>query len=551
MNDLIAAIVSRTRDHPDIVRGASVRGAIAFKEVLQGFREMQDGVTRSSIEKAALITLPPRISTREGSYESAVAIVSDIVKKVLSGIQFSREEDEIAFPDKMDVLSLEEIMRALQNLEQVSQEENPELDQKEQIAIIPNEGFPQDGEENQYFFTRKAIEDLIEELEQKLGRGEITEDEYHRQKGRLEKMLSATSQPRYQMSGRELSETLLELMDAQDKQWAKEISLEQMFVYYHIKSMSDGKQLSPQKRSYYGIRALIDDLEKQGILRAVTPGRSSTLTAEALNTLLEHLIPKACRGRELEGRIYSGKEQSGERKRDNIRKYILGDVFRDISVRHTLKEIAKQKKKLSDTARRDFRVFTKERHRLQSDIVLCVDTSGSMGFRHKLIYARLAAAGLVRAAMENGDRVGIIAFDDLGRTIMPLSDWKKELVDYIAQINAGGNTNIGDGIQCATQLLLSQPSRNQKYIVLLTDGQPSAISQKAFDQLKPTKKRDVTEEYAIFETEKAASRGIKVSVIHVTDGKEAGGEFSKNIANAGRGRMMRVRCLDDLRAIMR
>ncbi len=550
MNDLIVAIVSRTRRHPDIARGASVRGAIAFKEVLQSFKEMQGGVTRSSIEKAALITLPPRISTKQGGYESAVAIVSDIVKEVLSGIHFSGAEDEIAFPERMDGLSLEEMMRALQNLEQVSQEQSLELDQEGQIAIIPGEGFPQEGEENQYFSTRKAIEDLMEELEQKLGRGEITEDEYHREKNRLERMLSAASQLRYQMFGQELSETVMELMDAQDKQWKKEISLEQMFVYYHVKSMCEGKRLSPAKRDYYGIRAVIDDLEKRGILRAATPGRRFTLTAEALNTLLEHLIPKARKGGELEGMIYSGKERLGERKYD-IRRYSVGDVFRDISFRHTLKEVARQKKKLSNIARRDFRVFVKERHRLQSDIVLCVDTSGSMGFRHKLIYARLAAAGLVRAAMENGDRVGIIAFDDLGRTIMPLSDWKKGLVDHIAQINAGGNTNIGDGIQCATQLLLDQPSRNQKYIVLITDGQPSAISQKTFDQLKPTKERDVTEEYAILETKRAASRGVKVSVIYVTNGKEAGEEFSKSIANVGRGRVARVRCLEDLRAIMR
>ncbi len=549
MNDLVVAIVSRTRDHPDIVRGASVRGAIAFKEVLQSFKEMPGGVTRSSIENAALITLPSRISTKQGSYESAVAIVSDIVNEVLSGIQSSRAEDGITFPEMMDKLSLEEIMRALQNLEQVSREQNPELDQEGQIAIIPSDGVPQEGEENQYSSTKKAIAQLMEELEQKLRQGEITEDEYHRQKGRLEKMLSAASQPRFQMSSGELAETVMELMDAQDRQWGKEISLQQMFIYYHIKSMGEGKRLSPAKRDYYGIRALIDDLEKQGILRAATPGRTSTLTAEALNTLLEHLIPKARSARKLEDKIYSGKEQLGERKHD-IRRYILGDVFRDISVRHTLKEIARQKKKLPDIARRDFRVFTKERYRLQSDIVLCVDTSGSMGFRHKLIYARLAAAGLVRAAVESGDRVGIIAFDDLGRTIMPLSDWKEELVNYIAQINAGGNTNIGDGIQCATQLLLGQPSRNQKYIVLITDSQPSAISQKVFDRLKPTEKRDVTEEYAIFETKKAASRGIKVSVIHVTDGKEAGEEFSQKVANAGRGQVVRVHSLEDLRALM-
>jgi Mg-chelatase subunit ChlD len=123
-------------------------------------------------------------------------------------------------------------------------------------------------------------------------------------------------------------------------------------------------------------------------------------------------------------------------------------------------------------------------------------------------------------------------------------------VDYLARISAGGNTNIGDGIECATQLLLDQPSRNQKYIVLITDGQPSAISQKAFGQFKPTKEQDLAEECAILETKRAASIGVKVSVIHITNGEEAGEGFVKKVANAGRGQLLRVNCLEGLRAIL-
>jgi len=609
MNDLIAAIVSRTRDHPGIVRGTSVRGAIAFKEVLQSFKEMQGVVTPGSIEKAALITLPPRISIRQGGYGSAEAIVREIVRQVLYGIQYPEVADDIELPEMGGVPSTEEILGALKNLEPAYQEQDPELAQKGPVAIIPDESSSQEEQEIQHSFTKKTAEHLVEELEQeqirhpfareateqlmeelerKLGRGEITKDEYHREKGGLEEMLGATSkamehlmeglgqklrrgeitedeyhrekgrleemsgtpsEPRYQMSSEELSGTVMELMDSQDKQWEKEVSLDQMYIYYHVKSTCEGNQLNPPKRSYYGLRALIDDLEKRGILKAAAPGRSPTLTAEALNTLLEHLIPKARRGRELEGMIDSGTAQASERKHE-IRRYSLGDVFRDISVRHTLREIARQKKKLSDVSRREFRVYMKQGRRLQSDIVLCVDTSGSMGFRQKLTYARVAAASLVRTAIENRDRVGIVAFDDSGKTIMPLSDGREALLDYVARINAGGNTNIGDGIKCAAQLLLKQPSRNQKYIVLITDGQPTAISERAFGQLGPTKESDVTEEYAILEARRASSRGVKVSVVHITSDKEAGEKFVKNITSAGKGQVVKVSCLDDLKAIV-
>ncbi len=563
VDNLITAIVRRTREHPDIVRGASVRGTIAFKEVLQSFKEMQSGLTRNSIEKAAMITLPPRISTKQGDNESAVAIVSDTVKEVLYGIQFSKARMETILPGEMDWLSLKDIIANLQNLNpaQLSQEQKNELTRKGQVAVIPDNDSLQElseylaskdslpeGKENQYHFTKKAIEYLMEELGQKLMRGEITEDEYHREKNKLEEMLSAASQLQSQMSNKELSETVMELMDAQDKQWQKKGEFQQMWIYYHIKSTREGKQLSPPKRGYYGLKVLIDYLEKRGILRTATAGKSFTLTSEALDTLLEYLIPLAHRGRELKSMIDSGKTQASERKHD-IRRYCLGDVFRDISVRHTLREIARQKKKLADIDRRDFRVFVKQPSRLQSDIVLCVDSSGSMGYRYKLTYARLAAAALARAAVGKGDRVGVVTFDNFGRTIMPLTNKKEEIINYIVGISAGGNTNIGDGIKCATELLLRKPSRNQKYTVLITDGLPSAITEKAFAQLRPMKEKNLTEEYAILETSRASSSGIKTSVIHIADSNEIGEGFVKNLARVGKGQVRRIRSLADIKAI--
>jgi len=548
MDDLIAAIVSRTRDHPHIRRGASVRGAIAFKEVLQGFTEIQDGLTSSSIKKAALITLAPRISTKQGDYESAVAIINDIVKEVLYGNQLSKAKDETVLLENMG-LSPEEIMRGLQNSKQISQEQKSELAQEGRIAIIPSTDFPQEGNGNQYSSPKKAIGYLMKELEQRLIRGEITQDEYNREKNRLKEMLRAASQPQYTMTSKELAETVMELMEAQDRHWQKEVNFEQMYIYYHMKATSEGRELSPSKRDYDGLRTLIDDLEKQGILRAVTPERSFTLTGEALNTLLEYLITKVRRSRRLQSTKDFAKAQANERKHD-IKRYSLGDVFRDISVRHTLREVVRQKKNLSEINRRDFRVFMKQHRKLQSNIVLCLDTSGSMRYQHNLAYARLAAAGLARAAAENGDRVGIITFDNFGRTVIPLTSSNKETIDYIASISARGNTNIGDGIKCATQLLLREPAHTQKHIVLVTDGQPTAILEKALNQLKPTKGKDLTEEYAILETRKASSSGVKVSVIHITNGKELGEEFVKNIAKVGKGQVQKISSLEDIRTIM-
>ena len=561
VDKLLAEIVSRTRSHPDIARGASVRGTIAFKEVLQGLSEMRTGLTRSSITKAALITLPARIVTRQK--DGGVTIVNDIAKEVLYDIRFSKPEVEVAPSMVLDWLSPQEIIDSLKNLRTLSQMPDQELTGRRQAIVIAKQDDNQKilkylesknilkrGQKNQYTFTRRAFEYMLNELEQKLKAGEITQAEYDREKSRLMAMLEKFSRPQFKMSASELANTIMELMDAQDKQWSRELSFERMHVYYHIKANYKGEELSPQKRDYYGLKVLIDDLEKQGILKAVEESVEFSLTTEALDILLNYLIAKDSAGRGLKGTIDFGKTLVNERRHE-IRRYSSGDVFRDISFRHTLKEIAKQKKSLSSIRKSDFRVFMKQHRKLQSDIVLCLDTSGSMGFRQKLMYARLAAAGLAKAAMENGDRVGMVSFDNYGQTTIPLTDKDKDAINNnIVRLRARGNTNIGDGIKCSSQLFSQDHSRNHKHIVLITDGEPTAVSQGAFDQLKSLKEKDLTEESVILEARKASARGIKVSVIHIAGKHEASSEFVKNIARAGKGKIRRMGSPEDLKAVM-
>ncbi|MFC1873344.1 hypothetical protein ACFLW3_00830, partial [Chloroflexota bacterium] len=74
---LITTIVSRTRCHPEVVRGVSVRGTLAFKEILHGFADIHGGLTRGSISQAAMVALPHRIAAKPKSSE--IAIVSDVV----------------------------------------------------------------------------------------------------------------------------------------------------------------------------------------------------------------------------------------------------------------------------------------------------------------------------------------------------------------------------------------------------------------------------------------------------------------------------------------
>jgi Mg-chelatase subunit ChlD len=560
---LIPAIVERTRKHPEIDHGSSVRGTIALKEVLYGLAQMNGGLTRANILKAALIALPPRIKPKEKGRETG--IITEIAREVLYDISpFPIGEEKLANADNIRWMSPEDIMKNLKDLKPLSEEEkkNLGLGEKNQPAImnspemndkvlkdLESKKLLKKGAQGQYSLTKKALEYMLNELEEKLKNGEITPADYAAEKSRLTEMLSR-AQSKFKMSAKDMANTIMEIMDAQDKQWNSQVTFERMHIYYHIKDRSGQMDLPPEKRDYYGLKMLIDDLADQGILQSTEENADFTLTGDALDILLDYLLPGDPKGRGLEGALQFGKQIVNERRQET-RKFTAGDVFRDISVRHTLKEISKQRKNLEHVKKGDFRVYLKERRKLQSDIVLCMDTSGSMGFQHKLMYARLAAAGLAKAAIDGGDRVGVVAFNNYGSSTSPMTDKdKEETINYIVKLSARGNTNIGDGIKCAVDMLTGSNSRNQKYIILVTDGEPTAISQNVYDQLKKMKEKDLTEESALLEAKKAVGKGIKISVIHIASEGEPSDVFIRNVARLGGGKVRRISSPNDLKAVM-
>jgi Mg-chelatase subunit ChlD len=394
--------------------------------------------------------------------------------------------------------------------------------------------------------TKKALDFLLDELKQKLDAGEITQDEYAREKSRLIDHLKKISQ-----ASNDLARTIMEMMDAQDKLWDKEVNFSTIHVYYHIKENSEGAILSPPKRDYNALKRLMGDLEKQNILMTTAKSSGLILTGLALNILLKHLLDDNSISKTFQGVTGTGKALTNERKQE-IRRYSSGDAFRDISVRHTLKEIVRQKKVLSDIKNGDLRVFLKQPRKPQSDIIICLDTSGSMGFHQKLTYARLVAAGLVQAGLRQGNRIGIVAFNDYGQTTMPLTEEDKDsLFNCIAAVTPRGNTNIGDGIKASREMLFQTHNDNQKYIILVTDGKATAISEKAFDHLREVKEKDLTEEAALLETRQASAKGARVSVIHIASKDEASGIFIKNIAQAGKGKIRRISSAEDFQSILR
>ena len=235
---LITAIVQHTRNHPEVVRGSSVRGALALKQVLEGYSLIGNrGLTRSGLEKAAMITLPPRISTKQGTERSAEEIIRSIVHEVLYTKGSSKNEKNRKENKKVTKrLTLDEFMAALQNLSlsqtletEEFEEYDDEYDGNYEVVddSLDGSGLSMNqldkdsrytARKNWYPSLEKALKDMMGQLEQKLINGEISEGDYRYQKKKLEDMLDAASYLQADVSGAEIAETVMELMEAGDKQ---------------------------------------------------------------------------------------------------------------------------------------------------------------------------------------------------------------------------------------------------------------------------------------------------------------------------------------------
>jgi len=546
------------RSHDDVVRGPSVRGAIAFSQVVYALAGLNGSPERECILKAALITLTPRISVR--ATVDAATVVSDVVNEVLYGIRSSDKPDEFDRRESAG-LRLDDNMASLAEIRELGTRRDLDAVKTKSFAVVSErpkrekfrgrwEDLDLSEDARGYFSVKKAVMSLISDLEAKLRAGKIALDEFERHKSGLMAKLRDSASLAMRMSGGELANTIIEMMDAQDKQWNSEVSFSRMQVYYHIKGTCEGANLSPLKQDYHALKWLIDDLQTQNILRPTDDAAGFLLTAVALDVLLKYLTDN--QAAKHGGKITPGLDGAPTSYRSHeVRRYSRGDRFRDLSVRHTLKEIARRKRTLLEVRETDLRVFKKEPLEPHSDIVLCIDTSGSMGFHQKLTYARLAAAGLVKAACEDGNRAGIVAFGDRGQTIVSLTRKNDGLLlNRIAGLYANGNTNIGDGIKSARELLFRSSSPNRKHVILITDGQASAVSEAAFTRLSSAKTGDLTEESALWETSKAVAEGVQVSVVYVAPLDEEVDLFIRNIVEIGRGKICRMGGLADLKNML-
>jgi Mg-chelatase subunit ChlD len=260
------------------------------------------------------------------------------------------------------------------------------------------------------------------------------------------------------------------------------------------------------------------------------------VTSEALVWLLDKLIFEQDVKRFLNSAVSL---LSLDKEEVDIRKYQNGDFFRDISLRHSLRQIVKQRKHLEEVGRKDLMV-RERKSKSKMDIALCVDVSCSMKEQSKLRLAKLAAAGLLKACLQKGHRVSLVTFNHSAQILTSLTDKFEPFLSLLVRLKAESFTNLSEGIKCARKLLEDESRSSPKQIILITDGQANAVSHKVATLPDLKKRENLGVANALQEAKRAASKNIKISVFTITSGDEWGERVGKKIANIGSGQFYKA-----------
>ncbi len=140
----------------------------------------------------------------------------------------------------------------------------------------------------------------------------------------------------------------------------------------------------------------------------------------------------------------------------------------------------------------------------EADIVLVIDTSGSMGYDEKgnetniatenqrITKAKAAAKNFVESILDSTGkvRIAVVSYAGTASTKIGLTAYsgKADILTAIDSLSADGGTNIQAGIKTAEDILYPTTTNNhQKYIIVLSDGEPTySYKATAFDSTKTT-----------------------------------------------------------------
>lgn len=592
---IASATLLALRSHPLVERPSGVRGTLATREIAQAYGLMHGRITRRALAQAAYIALRHRTRVREVEGAAIADVLKSIFSQEIYGLPLHPRADLTAAKPRR-ALTEKELAQALMGLSEasflnLSPEDAMPLDDPafaEQVMNHPlvqqalreaiekgllrdqqqafrdlmheleDRGFIDQASSSQMTLSKDGRQKLKESLEERLQRGELTPEQLADMLKHARTMpppQGLTAEKMY-LPPRAASELIAELMDFQHQGRSDSTSLEDLYVHYTINEKK-GLKVSGHKVDYEKLKVILHQLEKKGVVKLSGEKSRFTLSHLSLEKLLEMMVRRQD-SQILERRAF---RREHETDKTEVRRYQRGDVFHDISTRHTIRRVIRKAKTLEDINHSDLRSFEKKPSN-QLDIAVCVDISASMKEGGKLRYAKMAVAELAKAAIEKRDRVGIIAFSNLGEMVVSLTDKITPLLEATMTLRAEQYTNIGNGLACARKMLLKDRNSNPKYVILITDGEPNAALSDEYQgqdyhtqvaafsrQTSMETKRAIGAHHALVEAAKTSRKHIKISVVFICPGKTEDTEserIAREIARIGGGRFHKVRAIERL-----
>lgn len=413
--DLILELIQRTRNHPDIGRGVSTRGAISFAEMSAVQQELNPVSVKLHLRGASEISLPHRISlaAHVGSLRQPAEIIGEITNEVLD-VQKHQVTFSFAREDLMALVD----------------------------EIVKDDKF------------RKSLKygffDLLAKRVQRAPGSKLAE---------LQKQMVTylLQNPDQQTTADSLTPELLEAIENG--------RLEQEQIREKLREME-----------VKALQETLQCLQDQGILQQT--GKGWELSQKSIVMFLESLVPKTSNNmRSSNSGVHcsSGRKLvSGEGRIIGKRKFHNGDRFRDISLRDTIRQMLKNSRR--QVEREDIMVNQRDL-RSQKDILILLDLSGTMGQLEKLWYAKESALALALAGGRYGDRVGVISFSNRAEVVADLTrntyNLTKKILDL--DLHEKAFTNIGYGLLLARNVFLRHRTNgSNQHIILVSDGDATA-----------------------------------------------------------------------------
>lgn len=466
--DQALEIVRRTREHSDLQRGVSTRGGMKFAELIPTHKRLKIEENDDILRRASVVSLPHRVEVapHADAVRTPGEIIEEIVEEVIGG---EDKKEELVTLSKDDILNLVE-----------------EIAREDKLRKPLKLGF--------FDLLLKRIQRFPETRLAKIHKEMI---------GQMEELYAE----------RHLEDNLTqELLEDIEKRRKYENNLLEQY------------KKSLEKEALKETLAL---LERKSILERDRTGWN--LSRKGITFLLEKLSPRLWENVNVsgEGKHKTGKKlTTGEGRIVGVRKYRLGDRYKDVSLKDTIREVIRNRR---ETVTKEDIMVTKKDIRTKMDIILVVDLSGTMSQLEKLWYAKESAIALSMASAKYKDRLGVVSFSNLADVVVEVTESPYRVTEKILDLDLHENafTNVGYGLLKARSVFMRQRRGDaNQHIILISDGDATAP-------------HPSPEKYAIREAIKTARKGITISCVCINE-ESANPELMRKLSRIGKGRIYMI-----------